>query len=389
MARNKKNDRRRIRGSGSVTYRKSRKLYYAQISSFEDGRRVRKLSKGYKTAAEAQRALDALQRGEEQRAATRATVKGVVEAYIRRKDKGAKSPTTIQRYFGLAKNLKRIEDLQAERLGTSRIETLYASLREKGLGKDGLSETTIFHVHSLLKAALRWAKHKALIAVNPFEVHHVESPRRKDSEATALTVGDARAFLDKIDHTRFGNALIFALATGMRRGEVCGLRKPSLDMERLVAIVRESRYQIVGVHDQKGTKTRQIREVALSDLALGALEAERKRQGQLESEAGDAWEGSDFVFTDDLGRPLSPYSLSNAFRRIAGKAGLSDRYTLHSLRHTAATWMLAGGMEIHAVQKVLGHTNATTTANIYGHVVEGRTRRAVEMIAERLRRTDA
>jgi integrase len=370
---------RRKRGSGTLV-EDPKRGWYASVSLREGSKRIRHSTKYFSTASEAQVALDALKHAGSVRARTRETVGGIVQSYINRRDGKPRAETTLQRYRGLAKNLGTITDLQAERLTAIQIENLYSLLRE-----EGLAEGTVFHVHTLLRSSCKWATRKRLISVDPFQVNDIEGPSRARSQAIALTVADAEAFLKHLKHTRYANALLFSLATGMRRGEVCGLRKGSLDLDRAIALVRESRYEVVGKQAQKTTKTGHVREVDLSDVAIGALTAEAARQAELRAKAGDAWADSRFVFTDDLGSPLAPYSLSNAFRHVADKAKLDRRYSLHSLRHTAATWMIASGMEIHAVQRVLGHTEASTTVNIYGHVMEGRTRKAVEAIADRLR----
>lgn len=373
-------DQRRVKGSGTISHDK-RRGWFAQVSRIEGGRRVRRTSKYFKTKAEAQRALDELERDEVQNSLSRETVGGIVRAYIDRKDQ-ARAATTTQRYNGLAKNLASIKDARAESLTVAKLDSLRTQLRE-----NGLSPTTVFHVHSLLSASFKWATRKGLIKNDPFVKLAIEKPKRAKSDATALTVADARTFIDQLYRTRYANALMFLLFTGMRRGEVCGLRRSSLDLKRGIVLVRESRFQIIGEVGQKSTKSGQVREVPLSDPARLALAAEDERQVKLREVAGDAWEGSDFVFTDDFGRPLAPLAFTNAFRVVATAAKFYDgphRYSLHSLRHTAATWMLAAGMEIHAVQKVLGHTEASTTTNVYGHVVSGRTRAAVNAISDML-----
>lgn len=291
-----------------------------------------------------------------------------------------RSPTTLQRYRGLTANLSALHSTRAETLDADELEQAYGELR-----RAGISATTVRHAHALLRASLRWAFRRALIGRDPLATMDLDLPSRPRSEAASLSVDDARALLAHVHRSRYGNAIQLALATGMRRGEICGLRREAIDLERGIIIVRESRYEIVGKRAQRGTKSGRTREVALSSLALDALSAERARRAALQLAAGDAWEESKHVFVTDFGNPLSPYGLSAAFRVVATAAGLPTRYTLHSLRHTAATWMLAAGMEVPAVQRVLGHSAASTTTNIYGHVLEGRAAAAVETIAARLR----
>ncbi|MDE2571521.1 MAG: site-specific integrase [bacterium] len=165
-----------------------------------------------------------------------------------------------------------------------------------------------------------------------------------------------------------------------RRSGIISGRWQSVDLKRGILVVRGSRYEIVGERGQKETKSGRVREIALNALAVEALRAQRVRQAEERLLAGDAWEGSDFVFTTPEGHAVSPYGLSAGFRLVAEVAGLGDRYTLHSLRHTAATWVLAGGIDLHTVQSLLGHSAASTTLNVYGHVLAGGAVKAVETI---------
>ena len=141
-----------------------------------------------------------------------------------------------------------------------------------------------------------------------------------------------------------------------------------MDWPRKVAIIRESRYQVAGIVGQKATKANRIREVPLNCTALRALQAERDRQLKRRAEAGDAWIDSGHVFTDELGAPLSPMALTNAFGRCARKVGLPTT-AMHDLRHTAATFILSAGGNPAAAAQILGHSEKSTTLRLYGHVI--------------------
>jgi integrase len=193
--------------------------------------------------------------------------------------------------------------------------------------------------------------------------------------------------LAHLDHApRYRNAITLALATGMRRGEVIGLRWESVDLNRRILTVREARYELIGKHGNKAPKGGRTRDVDLSDMAARALRFERTRQVKAQRAAGDAWQDEGFVFTDDFGRPVAPMGLSAAFRHVTEQAGLGGRYTLHALRHTAATWMLAGGTDIKTAQRLLGHSEAGILLRTYAHAIEGRGREAVGTIESTLGR---
>jgi len=219
-------------------------------------------------------------------------------------------------------------------------------------------------------AAFRWARSskRGLITRNPFDNDSVDKPRRAKSNAQSFTVAQAQRALEYLVATKHANALVFSLASACRRGETCGLKWSAVDLDRKVAIIRESRYQVRGEVGQKPTKADRIREVPLNNTALQALEAERIRQEQRREFADDVWVESGHVFTDELGAPLAPMALTNAFSRCAKRAGLPTT-RMHDLRHTAATFILSAGGNPSAATQILGHSEEGTTLRIYGHVI--------------------
>lgn len=103
--------------------------------------------------------------------------------------------------------------------------------------------------------------------------------------------------------------------------------------------------------------------------SVPALHIARLNRAKWKLAAGEAWVDSGYLFTDELGRRLHPNTLTDAFRRLCEPLGM--QYRLHDMRHTAATFMLHAGKSINTVQQILGHAAASTTVNIYGHVLEG------------------
>ena len=181
--------------------------------------------------------------------------------------------------------------------------------------------------------------------------------------------------------SKHGNAALFALTTGLRRGEICALKWRDIDPYGDKIYVRNSRYQLRGVTGEKVTKSGKPREVTLYKEAREVLIAEREKQILRIKHAGDSWENEPrgHIFTDDRGRPLSPMALTSAFKRLACWAKLPTQ-SFHSLRHTAATQKIGAGVSLIKVQKELGHADISTTLKYYGHVLpqdEEKAQRAV------------
>ena len=370
--------RRRRRVAGCVTQKRGRWHAVLTLSRSESGKTERHWSHGFENRRAAEHHLAQLLIEGRQAKATPYTVGQVLEAYISRDTTslGKRSPTTTVRYRGLAANARPLHAMRVDLLTGARIEALYHELLE-----NGLSSTSVHHVHNLLRAAFRWARSRkvALITRDPVEVDQVEGPARARSNARSLTVAQAQAALSALKATKYCNPLVFALATAVRRGECCGLRWSSVDFERRIAVICESRYQIPGECGQKATKSDRIREVPLNQTALRALESERARQHRWRCAADDAWIDSGHVFTDELGAPLSPMALTNAFRYVSIKAKLPTT-RMHHLRHTAATFILSAGGNPAAASQILGHSEKSTTLRIYAHVLDGDTVRAVDAI---------
>jgi integrase len=366
------------RSVGSVT--KKRALWYAIVNIPSDSpkKRLRQWSRGFKTRREAERELAQLLIEDRQLKATRADVEHVVSRYIREDltIAGRRSPTTTQRYWGLLRNMAPLHHKIVDRIDASELETFYVTLLE-----DGLSHTTVHHVHNLMSAAFRWASAKriGLVTRNPISYYDVKAPRRAKSGALSLTKEQAGRALESIIQSKHANAILFSLASGCRRGETCGLKWESVDLKDSLAIIRESRYQVKDDIGQKCVKEERIRQIPLNTTATRALLAEKRRQIDRRRFASDAWTETGFVFSDELGHPLSPMALTNAFYRIAKRAKLPTT-RMHDLRHTTATFILSAGGNPVAASKILGHADEATTMRLYGHVIGLDERRAMRQV---------
>ncbi len=368
---------RRTKGSGSIQRRGHRWYPVVNMKDPLTGKRTRKSGGGFPTKIAAQAMLSKLlAEGGEYRSTRGFTLQCLLDEYIASCAARHCSPTTIAGYKVIASRLEAISCSEVEKLRADQIEAFYTQLLD---GK--LSPTTVAHTHGLLTAAFRWAQKKGRTNQNP--MLRVDPPRRKRSDAMSLQIDEANILLSAIRGHRLEAPMTFALATGMRRGEVAGLRWGSVDLSREVIIVRESRAWADKKLSQKATKSDRVREIPISSLAYGALKLSQEQR------QGNALKRSDFVFTDELGEPLHPNALTDAFRRLAVRIGLPTQ-RLHDLRHTAATLMLAAGSDLITVQQILGHSAASTTANIYGHSLRGHKEQAVRTIDTALsRRPDA
>jgi integrase len=330
------------------------------------------------------KALDARDRGCDLSPQT-VTVRELLEKYAERCRTKALATKTLERYEELAEChlLPVIGGLTLARLKPTHVASVYA----KAAGK-GLSPKSVRHVHGLLHAALDWAIEQNLCFRNVADVAKRDLPKAQRSPAKALTEEEARRLLDAAVGTPWHALFTLAFCTGARRAELAALRWSNVDLERATVTISESVVRTRTGLEFKGTKTGCTRVVPLNGLAIAALRSHRVGQNAKRLRKGDKYQVRDLVFADPLGRPWNPSSISNAFDRMAREAKLSTT-RLHDVRHSAATWLLQGGIDVRTVAAVLGHSTPVTTLNTYAHVMPGAEAKAVEAIAERLSRVES
>ncbi len=176
---------------------------------------------------------------------------------------------------------------------------------------------------------------------------------------------------------------VLAATTGMRRGELCGLGWEDVDLNEAVLTVRRARVMVHGVPADTTPKTSAgERTIGLDEVTVDVLRAHRRRR-QHDEEVACApgfWHGQNYVFTDEIGRPLIPEYVTKSFARPVRRAGLPS-IRLHDTRHSYATAMLRAGVDVKVVAGRLGHSSTVITQNVYQHRVEQLDRDAAQRVA--------
>jgi integrase len=161
-----------------------------------------------------------------------------------------------------------------------------------------------------------------------------------------------------------------AAATGARRGEVLALRWSDIQDGR--AIITRSLTQTQQLLEFKGTKTERPRDVKVPESALAALDRHRKRQDELREPFGPDYRADlDLIFANPDGTPLRPNSISSVVSLLFRRLGLPKGASLHSLRHSHGSHLLADGVPLPVVSERLGHSSVRTTAEVYAHAIRG------------------
>jgi integrase len=229
---------------------------------------------------------------------------------------------------------------------------------------------TVLQHHRLLSEALSYAIKWGLVARNVAQV--VDPPRPVNREMRTLDREGVRAFLEVARSTGYYPLFHLAVYTGLRRGEILGLRWKDVNLDMASLSVVQTLQRLKGgltvFLEPKTAKGR--RSVALSPVAVLVLRAHHERQGQLRAILDGRLSEDDLVFSHPDGSPLKPDTVSHVFSEIARKARLWG-LRLHDLRHTHATLMLQQGIHPKIVQERLGHANIAVTLDTYSHVLPG------------------
>jgi integrase len=198
-----------------------------------------------------------------------------------------------------------------------------------------------------------------------------------------LTEEQAKRFREVTRNDRFGALYVLALTTGMREGELLGLRWRDIDFDqqRLQVLMNVQETPKEYVHGE--TKTAYSRRsIALTPTALAALREHRVKQDEECQALGPAWKNAlDLVFPNRYGGIMIPHNLAKrSFKRHLATTGLSDEIRFHDLRHTAATLMLSRGVHPKVVSEILGHADISITLRIYAHVTPHMQQAAVDVM---------
>ena len=188
-------------------------------------------------------------------------------------------------------------------------------------------------------------------------------------------------FLTEIDGEPHAPMLRLAALSGLRRGELCGLRWPVLDLDGDRLTVSRTLLAVRGRLVESEPKTpRSRRIVDLDPATVAILRDHRRRQLEERLAVGSGYMDDGYVFARPDGRPWNPELISRVFDRLAARTGL-PRIRLHDLRHTHTTHLLAAGVNVRIVSQRLGHASVAFTLDIYGHVLPGQQASAAEAVA--------
>jgi len=289
---------------------------------------------------------------------------------------GTVRPTTFARYRGTVENHLKpyLGSKKLSQLTARDIQRLYERLAKEDRqdGRGGLSSGTIRGIHTVFHGAMKAAQQASLIARNPTE--ELEPPKFRYRDKQVLTDEQLDVFMKIITEDAIWYDFFYTeLTTGLRRGEICGLRWEDFDEVNGTLKVRRT------VHIEKGgkrttwdTKTNAGTRTIILPSSTAELLRDRRQSALF-----------DWIFPDPLKpeEPVSPGSAYSRFKTLLQKAGLPS-IPFHALRHTFATHALSSGVDAKTLSGILGHTRAGFTLDTYTHTTGDMQKRAAEIVEE-------
>jgi len=272
-------------------------------------------------------------------------------------------------------------------LGAARIQTLepkHLVVWHATLHKAGKSPRAIRQAHLRLQQALDQAETLGLVSRNV--ARKVKPPREEEKpERPTWTAVQARSFLAVArEHCIYGPVFRVALATGMRRGELLGLRWQDVDWQARMLRVRQSIGPVANKMTTGTTKSKAgARDVLVTDKLLNDLREHRKGQNERRLAMCPLWEDLDLVFGSEIGTPIGASNLYREYKRLIGLAGV-PHIAIHDQRHTATSWAVASGIDPKTVSERMGHSDVAITMNRYTHTSKKQHRDAAQAIEDHL-----
>ena len=258
-----------------------------------------------------------------------------------------------------------LQKLYRKLMNKGRVERVEAEHQPKGL-----SAKTVRNINQVISSAMDFAVAQKIISENPCKA--VALPKVEHKEMQTIPAEQLQAFLKEAKETGVYEMYYIELATGLRRGELLGLKWNDIDWKNGIIKVRRSIARVNGEIVEAPLKTKNsYRAVSISQQAIEVLKTQKAKTNDV------------YVFPSPNGGPISPDSVNNMLKRVLARAGI-PKVRFHDLRHTFATIALQNGVDIKTVSGMLGPFSAGFTLDTYAHVTTSAQQEAAETMGNLL-----
>jgi len=291
-----------------------------------------------------------------------ATVFDFLSEWIRFKENNIR-PKTSQDYYRLLDKYvyPGFQGIYMKDLDTRTMNFFYRDLVDRKVGF-----RTIRYLNSILRVAFKDAVSQGVLTNNP--TNGAILPRWNKKEMQVLDQNEVQRFLKIAKDSSFFYVYYLAILTGMRLGELMGLKWSDIDFQNQVISISRQAQAIKGkgiVFSEPKTRSG-IRKIRVQPNTVEALLQQKEKIQAMKENAGHKWIENDLVYPSTIGKPMDSYHLRKDFFHLLSIAGL-PRIRFHDLRHTAATLMINHGIPIIVISKMLGHSKPSVTLDFYGH----------------------
>lgn len=268
-------------------------------------------------------------------------------------------------------------DKYIDKITDSDINKLYLKLL-----KDK-SNNTVRQYHWILSKMFKYAKRKKMISSTAME--YVDPPKKEKKEMTVYNSEQLNLLLDRIKHMTAYAPVMLAATTGMREGEICGLRWKDIDMDnKTIYVVRQLQANEDKELELIDVKRSSIRNIPMIDITYNALKELMTTRDYNKSQCKH-YDKRDFVVCKPDGSPYDPQYIGRNYRRIMKDYKICEKLEIpyirfHDLRHTFATLLLVAGINPKVVAELMGHSNVSMTLSTYSHVLPGIKEGAVDKL---------
>lgn len=251
------------------------------------------------------------------------------------------------------------------------------------MADEGYKTSTIYQARIALYNMLEFARENDVIISNPCKKSVKSNMGKPSQKKEALTIDVQKRFLDAVVGYSYENQYRFVLQTGLRTGELIGLKWSDIDFQsKTLKIERTMEYRYnVGEWRIGPPKSKSgYRTIPLTDEAIRILKNQKEKNKHLKVLP---FEWKDTVFLCRNGTPVKNSTYDTGLFKYCDRAGI-PRFSMHVLRHTFATRCIEGGMKPKTLQKILGHSNIGITMNLYVHITEDEKQKEIDLVADAL-----
>ena len=285
-------------------------------------------------------------------------------------------PNTVRNYT--ERYYKNIQKVIGKKILTA-IKPIHCQKIFMNMADEGYRTTTIYQTRITLYNMLEFAKENEVILSNPCKKSVKSDMGKPSQKKKALTIEEQKKFLKQAKGQSYENQYKFILQTGLRTGELVGLKWEDVDFEnKTVKIQRSMEYRYsVGAWRTGEPKSKSgYRTIPLTDEAIRILLAQKEKNSKIKF-ISEEW--SEYIFLCRKGEPVKNSTYDTALFKICEKAGI-NKFSMHVLRHTFATRCIEGGMMPKTLQKILGHSNIGITMNLYVHITDEEKQKEINMV---------